>query len=295
MAFKIAGIGELLWDNLPSGKQLGGAPTNFAYYMQQAGFETFVVSAVGMDRDGKEILEVLDQLQLNESFVQRTRDYPTGTVTVKLNPSGIPEYTIHENVAWDHIEWNDKLEALAKEVDAVCFGSLAQRDAVSRDTICRFLESTNPNCLRVFDINLRRSFYTKQIILRSLELANVLKINEEELPIVTEILGYSGKEESQLNQLLKGFDLRLIAHTMGSGGSLLLTPDEISSCQVPEIEVADTVGAGDAFTAILLAGMLNKQTLNTTHKIATELAAFVCTQNGATPKLPREILNQILM
>ena len=294
MAFKIAGIGELLWDMLPSGKQLGGAPSNFAYHMQQAGFETFVVSVVGKDQDGEEILEVLDQLQLNDSFVQSIRDYPTGTVTVKLNPSGIPEYTIHKNVAWDHIEWSDGLDALSREVDAVCFGSLAQRDADSGNTICRFLESTNPQCLRVFDINLRQSFYTKEIILRSLELANVLKINEEELSIVIEILGYSGKEESQLNQLLKGFDLRLIAHTMGGGGSLLLTQDEISSCQVPEIEVADTVGAGDVFTAILLAGMLNKQTLNTTHKIATELAAFVCTQNGATPKLPREILNKII-
>ena len=295
MAFKIAGIGELLWDMLPGGMQLGGAPTNFAYHMQQAGFETFVVSAVGMDRDGEEILEVLDQLQLNDSFVQRILDYPTGTVTVKINPSGIPGYTIHENVAWDYIEWSAGLDALAREVDAVCFGSLAQRDAVSRSTIRRFLKSTNAECLRVFDINLRQSFYTKEIILRSLELANVLRINEEELPIVTEILGYSGRKESQLNQLLKGFDLRLIAHTLGSGGSLLLTQDEISSCQVPEIEVADTVGAGDAFTALMLAGMLHNQTLKTTHEMATEVAAFVCTQNGATPKLPRELLDKILI
>jgi fructokinase len=295
MAFKIAGIGEILWDMLPGGKQLGGAPSNFAYHMQQAGFETFVVSAVGKDRDGEEIMDVLDQLQLNDSFVQRIPYYPTGTVTVKLNPSGIPGYTIHENVAWDHIAWTDGLDALAKEVDAVCFGSLAQRENVSRETICRFLESTNPQCLRVFDINLRQSFYTKEIIVRSLELANVLKINEEELPIVAGLLGYSGNEESQLNQLLKGYDLRLIAHTMGSGGSLLLTHEEISSCQVPEIKVTDTVGAGDAFTAVMLAGMLQNQTLKTTHKIATEVAAFVCTQNGATPTLPRELIDKILM
>jgi fructokinase len=209
MAFKIAGIGELLWDMLPTGKQLGGAPSNFAYHMQQAGFDTFVVSAIGDDRDGEEILGVLDQLQLNDSFVQRINEYPTGTVTVKLNPSGIPEYTIHENVAWDHIEWTDGLDILAREVDAVCFGSLAQRDAVSSDTICRFLESTNPQCLRVFDINLRQSFYTKKIILRSLELANVLKINEEELPVVTEILGYYGNKESLLKQLLKKFNHRI--------------------------------------------------------------------------------------
>jgi fructokinase len=292
MVFKIAGIGELLWDMLPTGKQLGGAPSNFAFHMQQAGFDTFVVSAIGDDRDGEEILEVLDQLQLNYSFVQRINKYPTGTVTVKLNPNGIPEYTIHKNVAWDHIEWTDGIDILAREVDAVSFGSLAQRDAVSRDTICRFLESTNPQCLRVFDINLRQSFYTKKIILRSLKLANVLKINEEELPVVAEILGYSGNKESLMKQLLNKFHLQLIAYTMGG---LLLTHDEISSCQVPEIDVADTVGAGDAFTAILLAGMLNKKSLSTTHKMATEVAAFVCTQNGATPNLPKDIIDNILM
>jgi fructokinase len=290
MAFKIACIGELLWDMLPTGKQLGGAPSNFAYHMQQAGFDTFVVSAIGDDRDGEEILEALDRLQLNDSFVRRIPDYPTGTVTVRWNPGGNPEYVIHENVAWDHIKWSDGFDALAREVDAVCFGSLAQREVVSRETICRFLESTNPQCLCVFDINLRQSFYTKKIILRSLELANVLKINEEELPVVTELLGYYGNKESLLKQLLKNFNLRLIAYTMGGGGSLLLTHDEISSCQVPEIDVADTVGAGDAFTAVLLAGMLNKQTLSTTHKIATKVAAFVCTQNGATPKLPRDTM-----
>ena len=295
MGIKIAGIGELLWDILPEGKQLGGAPCNFAFHMQQAGFETFVISAVGKDKNGEEIMEVLDQLQLKDSFVRKTRDYPTGTVTVKLDPAGIPDYTIHEHVAWDNIDWSDGLEALAGDVDAVCFGSLAQRDPVSGNTICRFLEATKPECLRVFDINLRQSYYTKEVIIKSLEFANVLKLNEDELPVVGEYLGYEGNEESQLNQLLNKFNLRLIAYTMGSSGSLLLTHDERSSCKVPEIEVADTVGAGDSFTAILLAGMLNNLGLKTTHIAATEIAAFVCTQSGATPKLPRKLLSKIII
>ncbi|HEC45031.1 MAG TPA: carbohydrate kinase [Bacteroides sp.] len=295
MGNKIAGIGELLWDLLPDGKQLGGAPCNFAFHMQQAGFETFVVSAVGKDKDGEEIMEVLDQLQLQDSFVRIIRDYPTGTVTVKLDPAGIPDYTIHEPVAWDHIEWSDKLETLAGDVDAVCFGSLAQRSPVSENTICRFLEATKPDCLRVFDINLRQSYYSKEVIIRSLGFANVLKLNEDELPVVGEYLGYKGNEESLLNQLLNKFDLRLIAYTKGSGGSLLLTQGERSFCRVPEIKVEDTVGAGDSFTAILLAGMLNNLGLKETHVAATEIAAFVCTRSGATPILPQKLLSKIII
>lgn len=289
----VAGIGELLWDILPEGKQLGGAPCNFAYHALQAGCEAFVISAVGCDKEGEEILQVMDQLQLNTSFVQSTPQYPTGTVSVKLDPSGIPDYTIHQNVAWDHMAWGGILESLAQDIDAVCFGSLAQRNAISKETIWRFLKATNAECLRVFDINLRQSFYMREDIVYSLEMASVLKLNEDELPVLCAYFGYEGNEEQILAQLLHDFQLKLIAYTKGGKGSLLITPDERSFCEVPSIEVTDTVGAGDSFTAILIAGMLKGLALARTHALATEVAAFVCTRNGATPRLPEKLINQI--
>ncbi len=291
--FKIAGIGELLWDLLPLGKQLGGAPCNFAFHALQAGCETYVISAIGTDKEGEEILQVMDQLDLNTSFVQSTSKYPTGTVSVLLDSAGIPDYTIHENVAWDHIMWGDGLKSLAQELDAVCFGSLAQRNPVSKETIWRFIEATKEECLKVFDINLRQSFYCREDIIHSLEIANVLKLNEDELPILCSYLGIEGKEEQMLTQLLQDFQLKLIAFTRGGEGSLLVTSDDRSFSGVPEIKIADTVGAGDSFTAILLAGMLFGLPLARTHALATEVAAYVCTRNGATPRLPENLISQI--
>ena len=290
---KIAGIGELLWDVLPKGKQMGGAPCNFAFHALQAGFEAHVISAVGEDPDGEEILQVMDQLELSKTFVQIHPDYPTSTVTVELSGEGMPNYTIHENVAWDHIGWTEDLIELAGQVDAVCFGSLAQRNKVSGNTIQRFLEATRPECLRVFDINLRQSFYDRGTILHSLRLANVLKLNEDELPVLAGFLGYEGSEQDILTNLLSDFQLRLIAYTKGSQGSWLMTAKETSHCEVPTVKIADTVGAGDSFTATLLAGTLNGLPLNSIHKTATEVAAFVCSQHGATPKLPKHLLEQL--
>lgn len=290
---KIVGIGELLWDILPKGKQMGGAPCNFAYHAMQAGFEAYVVSAVGEDQDGVEILEVMNQLGLDQSYVQNHPDYPTGTVTVELAGDGIPEYIIHENVAWDHIGWTGELGILAGEVDAVCFGSLAQRTQVSGITIQRFLEATRPVCLRVFDINLRQSFYTRESLLQSLKLANILKLNEDELPVLADFLGFKGSEQEILSRLLSDFQLKLIAYTMGGQGSWLVTPVESSHCEVPSVKIADTVGAGDSFTAILLAGILKGLPLKSIHKTATEIAAFVCSQHGATPKLPNHLLDKL--
>jgi fructokinase len=291
--YKIAGIGELLWDVLPEGRQLGGAPCNFAFHSLQAGIDSYVVSAVGKDTDGEDILHVMDQLELTRSFVQITPDYPTGTVTVKLDQAGIPDYIIHEDVAWDHIQWSEEIELLAKDVDAVCFGSLAQRNTVSKKTMVRFLEYTKPDCLRVFDINLRQTFYNPEGIVESLEFANVLKLNEDELPIVGEFLGYNGDEESLLLQIMENYHLQLIAYTKGSLGSLLVTREGKSFCKVPVIEVADTVGAGDSFTAILVAGMLNGIELKTIHYTATDVAAYVCTQHGATPTIPEKIIKSV--
>ena len=284
--FKVAGIGELLWDMLPEGKQLGGAPTNFAYHASLAGCESFVVSAIGTDESGNEILHLFEDLALDTSFVQQTSDFPTGTVTVSLDKMGIPSYIIHENVAWDHIAWNGQLETLAKSVDAVCFGSLAQRNPESRQTILNFLKATKTDCLRVFDINLRQSFFSREIIFQSLELSTILKLNDDELPVVAGLLGITGTDGELLLQILKMFNLKLIALTKGAKGSLLFTEKEQSFMEVPKVEISDTVGAGDSFTAVLVAGLLQNHDLKKIHEKATRVAAYVCTQKGATPKIP---------
>ena len=282
--FKVAGIGELLWDLLPKGKQLGGAPCNFAYHASQAGCESFLISAIGTDELGKEILSIFDELGIDKTYIQQTRDFPTGTVTVSLDADGIPSYIIHEKVAWDNIGWNSSLEALAKSVDAVCFGSLAQRNTVSRQTILNFLNITRTDCLRVFDINLRQSFYNQETILKSLDLANILKLNDDELPLVAKILRLHGNDDELLSQLMNRFSLKMIALTRGAKGSLLMTGNEKSVMEVPKVKIADTVGAGDAFTAVLLAGLLQHHELKKIHETATRVAAFVCTQDGAMPE-----------
>lgn len=290
---KIAGIGELLWDLLPEGKQLGGAPCNFAYHAFQAGCRPFVISAIGTDVSGNEILELFDELGLDKSFVQQTPGYPTGTVTVSLDGNGIPTYIIHENVAWDHIAWNSSLEILAKSVDAVCFGSLAQRNPVSQQTILSFLKATRTECLRVFDINLRQLFYNRETIVQSLGLANILKLNDDELPVVAGLLGIEGKDEKLLVQLMQKFNLKLVALTKGDKGSILMTENEKSFMEAPKVKIADTVGAGDSFTAILVAGLLKNIELKKIHETATQAAAYVCTQKGATPKLPETLLSSL--
>lgn len=286
----VIGIGELLWDVLPTGKKLGGAPCNFAFHAQQAGCKSSVVSALGNDELGNEILEVLEGLNLDDTFIQKSDDFPTGTVSVELDANGSPSYTIHENVAWDKIAWDKELKNLATEADAVCFGTLAQRDEISQQTIWEFLENTKPYCLRVFDINLRQSFYKKETIVKSLELANVLKLNDEELPIVADYLGYKGTSDENLKKLMNEFQLKLIAYTKGSKGSILFTPTDSSQYNVPKISVVDTVGAGDSFTGILIAGLLQNIEIKKIHEKATEVSAFVCTQKGATPIVPEQIL-----
>jgi fructokinase len=288
--FKVAGIGELLWDILPQGKQLGGAPCNFAYHAFQTGYQSFVISAIGTDAFGDEILSRFDELELDRSFVQLTHGFSTGTVSVSLDVNGIPSYIIHENVAWDNMIWNNSLEALAKSVDAVCFGSLAQRNSVSQQTILKFLKATRPDCLKVFDINLRQSFYNLDTIIRSFEFADILKLNDDELPVVACLLGLQGTDDELMSQLMQKFCLKLVALTKGDKGSILMTSKEKSFMEVPKVKIADTVGAGDSFTAILVSGLLHKTELKKIHETATQVAAFVCTQKGATPQLRESIL-----
>jgi len=284
----VAGIGELLWDVLPSGKQLGGAPCNFAFHALQVGCESHIISAIGNDKLGAEIQNTLQTLGLSDSFVQMN-EFPTSTVTVNLNENGHPNYAIHENVAWDHIRWNSDLENLSKKLDAVCFGSLAQRNPESKNTIQAFISALKSNCLKVFDINLRQNFYNKEAIIHSINLADILKLNEDELPVVSEYLSISGDTESQLLQLLTRFKLKYVIYTMGGNGSMIKSIDESSFTHVPHVLVSDTVGAGDAFTAVFISGILLGISLRETHQKATEFAAYVCTQKGATPKLTRDI------
>jgi len=280
----VAGIGELLWDVLPTGKQVGGAPCNFAFHAMQAGCESIVFSAVGNDQPGDELLSALAGLNLNCEYIQRN-SFPTGTVTVTLNEKGHPQYVIHENTAWDNILFNTKTESKIKELDAVCFGSLGQRNSVSAATIQRLLETLKPDCLKVFDINLRQHFYSSEIITKSLEFATVLKLNDEELPVLSELFALTGEVKNQLTQLLSRFNLRTVVYTMGEKGSIIMTGNEYSFLESPKVVVADTVGAGDSFTAVIVSGLLKGAPLSKIHEMASRAAAYVCTQKGATPMI----------
>ncbi len=282
----VIGIGEILWDLLPAGKQLGGAPANFAWHAQQLGARGVIVSSVGKDELGAEIQKAILSKKLTNGLSLSSK--PTGTVSVKLT-NGIPDYIIHEQVAWDFIELNEVAHEALKNADAVCFGSLAQRSEVSRKAIHQALEMTPEGCVKVFDINLRQHFYSKAIIEASLKHADVFKINDEELVVLREMFGLSGVDQSVCKTILKQFNLRMIALTAGNKDSMLLTPHEISRMETPKVDVADTVGAGDSFTAAITMGILDQLPLKEMHKNAVNLAAFVCTQNGAMPDLPEGI------
>ena len=291
--FILVGLGEILWDVLPDGKQLGGAPANFAYHAQALGGQGVVVSCIGNDELGKEILSSLDELQLQRQYVSVDNSHPTGTVTVKLDEDGKPDYIIHENVAWDFIPFNSSLSVLAAQTAAVCFGSLCQRSPVSRKTIRSFLAATGADCIRVLDINLRQSYFNREIINTMLELSNVLKLNDEELAVVANLLGITGSETDILSQLAERYALRLIALTRGASGSRLYAQGEDSNHQGFPAQIADTVGAGDSFTAAMTLELLNGKNLDTINKYANRVASFVCSQSGATPKLPDSLIQAV--
>lgn len=284
--FIVVGLGEILWDMLPAGKQLGGAPANFAYHTQALGGRGVVVSCIGNDELGKGIMSRLKELGLDYGYIGVDDNHPTGTVTVELDKEGKPNYTIHENVAWDYIASNSGLLELAAQANAVCYGSLCQRSQVSRKTVRDFLGATKPDCLCVFDINLRQSYFSKEIISAMLELSNVLKLNGEELSVVTDLLGFSGQEPDILSELSDIYGLRLIALTRGADGSRLYAQGENSNHEGFPAEVADTVGAGDSFTAAMTLGLLYCKPLDWINEYSNRVASFVCSQSGATPKLP---------
>lgn len=283
-------MGEALWDVLPEGKKIGGAPANFAYHVSQFGLNSRVISAIGDDALGEEILANFDHKGLTYDIPKVP--YPTGTVQVELDSNGVPQYEIKENVAWDNIPYTERLEELAKQTKAVCFGSLAQRNVVSRETINRFLDAipVENDPLIVFDINLRQGFYTKEIICNSIERCNILKINDEELVLVSRLFGYPGIDLQDKCWILLGkYNLKMLILTCGINGSYVFTPGNVSFVPTPKVEVADTVGAGDSFTAAFVASILRGEPVNVAHQKAVETSAYVCTQAGAMPVLPSEI------
>ena len=284
--YTLVGLGEILWDMLPDGKKLGGAPANFAYHAQALGGRGVVVSCVGDDELGREILTRLEQLGLSRDYIGIDKDHPTGTVTVELDEHGKPDYIIHENVAWDFIGPNSGLAELAAQTDAVCFGSLCQRSDVSRGTVTRFLEDTGTHCIRVFDINLRQAYYSRDVIERMLGLSTVLKLNDEELHVVARLFEICGSETDILARLVESYGLRLIALTRGAKGSRLYGPAGDSAHPGFPAAIIDTVGAGDAFTAAITLGLLHNRPLDTINEHANRVAAYVCSQSGATPGIP---------
>jgi len=280
----VIGLGELLWDVFPDGKKLGGAPCNFVYHAQKQGAIGIVLSAVGDDIIGKEILEVFKSKGISSEFIELSSK-PTSIVDVKLNSNGVPEYMIYEDVAWDYIHFNKAIEQKVKKVDVICFGSLAQRNTVSRQTIEKILKCCSQETIIVFDVNLRQDFYNLEVIEESMQLCNVLKLNEQELPIVCKLLGIvSVNEEDQIVDLIRDYNLKLVAFTKGSEGSLLMTPTERSYIKTKKVKVKDTVGAGDSFSAAMTVGFVNGDSLKDLHQKAVELSAFVCASDGAMPE-----------
>ncbi len=286
----VIGMGEVLWDELPGGRRLGGAPANFAYHVSQFGLESRIVSAVGNDDAGRELLAELDRRGVGGCIA--TVDRPTGSVTVSVDSGGQPRYDIREDVAWDSIPFTPALAGLASQTRAVCFGSLAQRSAVSRDTVKRFLDAMpdDGEHLKVCDINLRKPFCTAEIAEESLRMCNVLKINDEELFTLGQWLGWPAERLlAECPAIAERYGLRLLVLTCGAAGSYVFSQEESSYLETPHVTVADTVGAGDSFTAALVAALLKGRPLAEAHRLAVQTAAYVCTQPGAMPPLPPEL------
>ena len=284
----IVGIGEVLWDVFPTGKKLGGAPANFAYHVSQFGLCGLAVSAVGRDALGEETVNSLSEHGLN-FHIDRVEE-PTGTVQVTLDDKGVPQYEIKTGVAWDNIPYSKELSEIASETRAVCFGSLAQRSPVSRETIGWFLDAVPEGCMKVFDINIRQHFYSKEVLEASMEKADILKINEDEIVIVARLFDIPETGFEEISRRLVGmFGLKMLILTCGAVGSYVFHEGGMSYLATPKVEVADTVGAGDSFTGAFVASILSGKTVEEAHRIAVQVSAFVCTKTGAMPEIPEEV------
>lgn len=288
----IVGLGGLLWDLFPHGPRFGGAPANFACHAAALGANAYLASSVGRDELGHKGLAALLAHGVHADCVAICDDAPSGTVDVTLDVAGKAQFRFAPDVAWDYLQWSEALERLAGRCAAVCFGTLGQRGEVSRQTIRRFVRTTLPAALCIFDINLRAPYYDEMMILESLALASVLKLNDDELPIVASMFGVSGTEAQVMAQLASWFELDVIALIRGPNGALLWRRGEISEAPGLSVVVRDTVGAGDAFTAVLAIGLLRNDSLAAINRHACQVAAHVCSCAGATPPLPEEIIKQ---
>jgi fructokinase len=291
----VIGLGEILWDVFPSGRRLGGAPANFAYCSHLLGNRSIIASRIGADELGRELRQALQQTGVSDLSLQTDPSHPTGTVQVQLSSEGQPSFQIMENVAWDFLEWNESWEPLARTADAICFGTLAQRSPFSRSSILKFLDTAAPDALRVFDINLRQSFYSGDIVTSSLERASILKLNNEEVPVLSSMLNAgNGAESSFCQRLLDRFDLQLVCVTRGANGSLMVDRNGMHEHPGFPVEVADTVGAGDAFTAGLVHERLRGGTLAEINDSANRMGAWVASSPGAMPVAPEAGLEEQL-
>ena len=290
----ILGIGELLWDVLPQGPRLGGAPANFAVMAARLGNHAAILSRIGRDDLGRKAVDQLDPLPADTSFLQIDPAHETGKVTVEFE-AGVHSFTIHEPSAWDFMELSDEWVRLAERAHAICFGSLAQRAHESRQTIQTLAAQTSAACVRVFDVNLRAPFYSGEVIQESLELATVMKMNDDEVPLVLGILGLpvdEGKDHLRrgAERLLEEFPtLQLVAVTRGGNGSVLVTRDEWHEHPGIPVKVADTIGAGDAFTAAMVTYLLRGADLATLNEAGNRWGGWVASQSGAMPPLPDEV------
>jgi len=291
--FNVIGVGEVLWDLLESGPQLGGAPANFAYHARALGANTEVITSVGDDERGREIRRRFEAMALPLETVQTDPNAPTGTASVTVAADGVPHFVIKENVAWDNLALAPEALAGVRQADAICFGSLAQRSAKSRNAIQQLIAASPPNALRVFDINLRQQYYSRDVIEQSLQLSNVFKLNDDELRILADMFGLSGSSMHQIEQLARTFSQRVVALTRGPNGSLLYHEDRWSDCPSHPVKIEDTVGAGDSFTAALVLGLLNQMNLDEVNALANEVARYVCSQPGATPPMPARFAREL--
>ena len=277
----------MLWDVFPDGEHFGGAPANVAMHAAALGAQAYMISAVGNDRRGDAALARLDAAGVNRDAVAQLQGRPTGVVNVAVDGKGQPSFDIVADVAWDYLPWSDRVEEVAARADAVCFGTLAQRGAIARATIQRAINVTRTLAWRLFDVNLRQRYFDERIVLASLEMANAIKLNDEELPVVARLCKLTATSAvDQLRQLSDWFGLRLAALTRGAAGSVLVSPNEVCESPARTTVVRDTVGAGDAFTATLLVGLLERRPLAEVAERANAVAAYVCSQPGATPPIP---------
>jgi fructokinase len=282
----VVGLGEVLWDLMPNGKVLGGAPANFAYMANVLGDQGIVASRIGNDQLGREALRAMHELDLNTMYVQSDDQYPTGTAEVLIDSDGEPTFTIRESVAWDFLQWTDAWEELSGRADVICFGSLGQRSPAAAATVSRFLRNTKGDALRIYDVNLRQSFYSANVLNSSFQHSDIVKLNDQELPKVAAVLGIqNGNEEELAERLLKKFDLKLVCITRGALGSLLVSSDQKVEHAGFRVKVVDTVGAGDAFTACLAHDYLRGRSLEEISESANRFASWLATQSGATPKI----------